>query len=156
LAAKLGQVRSKEVLKAYLCQKRELSPNVTFFQYRRAFLLPQDGLQNAPRSAQDGSERLLKRNLFALENRLKFGSVWGPIWMHLGPLKRSDKSDSKSTSDLSCDTDIILLFCIVLDHLQDCPRGPKTTTRAPKRAPRGRQERPRRLPVERLRLLGSP
>ena len=40
---------------------------------------PQDGAQNAPRSAQDGSKRLLKRNFFALENRLKFGRVWGPI-----------------------------------------------------------------------------
>ena len=33
---------------------------------------PQDGAQNAPRSAQDGSKRLLKSNFFALGNRLKF------------------------------------------------------------------------------------
>ena len=36
------------------------------------YLGPQDGFQNAPRSAQDGSKRLSKRNFFALENRLKF------------------------------------------------------------------------------------
>ena len=45
---------------------------------------PQDGAQNAPRSAQDGSKRLLKRNFFALENRLKFGRVWGPILVDFG------------------------------------------------------------------------
>ena len=36
------------------------------------FLRPQDGAQNASRSAQDGSKRVLKGNFFALENRLKF------------------------------------------------------------------------------------
>ena len=36
------------------------------------YLGPQDGAQNAPRSAQDGSKRVLKGNFFALENRLKF------------------------------------------------------------------------------------
>ena len=51
--------------------------NVNFHQILRP-LLPerkfasQDGLQNAPRSAQDGSKRLLKTIFFALENRLKF------------------------------------------------------------------------------------
>ena len=33
---------------------------------------PQDALQNAPRSAQKGSKRLLKSNFFALESRLNF------------------------------------------------------------------------------------
>ena len=33
---------------------------------------PQDGLQNAPRSAQDGSKTVLESNLFGLEIRLKF------------------------------------------------------------------------------------
>ena len=46
----------------------------------------QDGLQNAPRSAQDGSKRLLKSNFFALENRLKFGLVLDPILVDLGLL----------------------------------------------------------------------
>ena len=38
---------------------------------------PQDDLQNDPRSAQDGSKRLLKSNFFALENRLNFGCLLG-------------------------------------------------------------------------------
>ena len=38
---------------------------------------PQDGVKNAPGSAQDGSKRLLKSIFFALENRLKFGLVLG-------------------------------------------------------------------------------
>ena len=51
--------------------------NVNFHQILRPLLRErkfgaQDGLQNAPRSAQDGSKRLLKSNFFALENRLKF------------------------------------------------------------------------------------
>ncbi len=36
------------------------------------YLEPQDGLQNAPRSAQDGSKSLLESNFFALENHLKY------------------------------------------------------------------------------------
>ncbi len=51
--------------------------NVNFHQILRPLIPerkfgPQDGLQNAPRSVQDGSKRLLKSNFFALENRLKF------------------------------------------------------------------------------------
>ena len=38
----------------------------------QGFAPPQDGFQNAPRSAQEGSKRLLKSNFFALENRLEF------------------------------------------------------------------------------------
>ena len=50
--------------------------NVNFHQILRfpipeLYFGPQDGLQNAPRSAQDGSKRLLKSNFFALENPLK-------------------------------------------------------------------------------------
>ena len=54
------------------------------------FLRPQDGLQNASRSAQDGSKRLLKRNFFALENRLKFGLGLGPILVDFGRPKRPE------------------------------------------------------------------
>ena len=59
---------------------------------------PQDGLQNAPRSAQDGSKRLLKTNFFALENRLKFGRVLGPILVDFGSslgAQNRPKSDPK-------------------------------------------------------------
>ena len=51
--------------------------NVNFHQtlclpIPQRFLEPQDASLNAPRSAQDGSKRLLKSILFAFENRLKF------------------------------------------------------------------------------------
>ena len=79
LAPKFGQVASKTRLGSLSTSK-----NVNFHQTLRLpmfqrFLEPQDGLQNAPRSAQDGSKRLLKSNFFALENRLKFGLVLGAI-----------------------------------------------------------------------------
>jgi len=46
------------------------------------------GGPSAPRSAQDGSKRLLKSNFFALQNRLKFGLVLGPILVDFGLPKR--------------------------------------------------------------------
>ena len=42
------------------------------FPIRKLLFGPQDGAQNGPRSAQDGSKTLLKRVFFALENRLGF------------------------------------------------------------------------------------
>ena len=50
------------------------------------FWEPQDASQNAPRSAQDGSKRLLKMIFFALENRLNFGLVLDPILVDFGLL----------------------------------------------------------------------
>ena len=61
----------KRVLETYQHEKRDFSPNTRPRVPERKFG-PQDGLQNAPRSAQDGSKRLLKSNFFALENRLGF------------------------------------------------------------------------------------
>ena len=63
--------------------------NVNFHQTLRLpipqrFLEPQDASQNAPRSAQDGSKRLLKSIFFALENRLKFGLVLDAILVDFG------------------------------------------------------------------------
>ena len=51
--------------------------NVNFHQTLRLpmfqrLLEPQDGLQNAPRSAQDGSKRLLKSNFLDVENHVEF------------------------------------------------------------------------------------
>ena len=63
--------------------------NMNFHQMLRP-LLPerrfglQDGLQNAPRSAQDSSKRLLKTNFFALENRLQFGFALDPTLVDFG------------------------------------------------------------------------
>ena len=70
--------------------------NVNFHQILRLLIPeryfgPQDGLQNAPRSAQDGSKRLLKTIFFALENRLNFGLVLGPILVDFEPPKPSKK-----------------------------------------------------------------
>ena len=45
---------------------------------------PQDGLLNAPSSAQDGSKSLLKSDFYALENRLKFCLVSGGIFNRFG------------------------------------------------------------------------
>ena len=48
------------------------------------FLEPQDGLQNAPRSAQDGSKRLLKIIFWLLKIVLKFVSFWVSILVDFG------------------------------------------------------------------------
>ena len=63
--------------------------NVNFHETLRLpipqrFLEPQDAFQNAPRSAQDSSKRLLKSIFFALENRLKFCLVLGWFLVDLG------------------------------------------------------------------------
>ena len=63
--------------------------NVNFHQtlclpIPQRFLEPQDASQNAPRSAQDGSKRLLESIFFALENRLKFGLVLDAILVDFG------------------------------------------------------------------------
>ena len=42
------------------------------FPIRKLLVGPQDGAQNGPRSAQDGSKTLLKSAFIALENRLGF------------------------------------------------------------------------------------
>ena len=70
-----GQVGPSSVQKA--SWKRIIIKNVNFHETLRLpipqrFLEPQDAAQNAPRSAQDSPERLLKSNFFALEHRLKF------------------------------------------------------------------------------------
>ena len=83
-----AKINPKCILEAYQHQKREFSRNITFSNTFGVFL-PQDGSQNAPRSAQDGPKRLLKSFFFALENRLKFGLVLGSILVDLGLPKRS-------------------------------------------------------------------
>ena len=78
--AKIGP---KRVLEAYQHPKRDVSPN-TCPRVPERYIGAQDGSQNAPRSAQDGSKRLLKSTFFALENRLKFGLVLGAILADFG------------------------------------------------------------------------
>ena len=141
--------------------------NVNFHQILRLpiperFLGPQDGLQNAPRSAQDGSKRLLKRNFFGLENRLKFGLVLGPILVDFGSSLGAPKIRMRGPmwGSKSVFFGMLFLCCFGSPSRRPKrrPRGPKTPPRGSRRrprgsqtppksvqeAPRGRQERPRR------------
>ena len=86
-----GQVGPSWVLNAF--RKLIFVKNVKTHETLRlpmsqGFAPPQDGLQNAPRSTQDGSKRLLKSNCFALEDRCKSGLVLGAIlnrfWLRFG------------------------------------------------------------------------
>ena len=135
-------------MEAYQHPKRDFSPNTRPRVPERKFG-PQDGSQNGPRSAQDGSKRLLKRNFFALENRLKFALVLGAIlvrfWLLLGGL-------TLRTVPPMWGLEADLFWVCDLCHIwspprrpKRRPRGPKTPPRASQEAPRGRQERPRRL-----------
>ena len=65
--------------------KRINIKNVIFHQILRPLIperkfAPQDGFQNASRSAPDGPKRLLESNFFVLEHRLKFGLVLGTVF----------------------------------------------------------------------------
>ena len=138
----------KRVLEAYQHQKRDFSPNTRPRGPERKFG-PQDGLQNAPRLAQDGSKRFLKSNLFALENLLKFGLVLGAILVDFGLPNPPFMSGGVWAGSGS---KIVLLFVrrfvlIVLGSKTPRRRlrGPETPPRASQEAPRGPQEDPRRL-----------
>ena len=68
--------------------------NVNFHETLRLsmfqrFLEPQDASQNASRSAQDSSKRLLKIIFFALENRIKCCLVLGSFLVDFGASKRA-------------------------------------------------------------------
>ena len=127
-APKFGQLRSKTRLESVSTSK-----NVNFHQTLRLpipqrYLEPQDGLQNVPRSAQDGPKRLLKTNFFALEHRLKFGIVLAPILIDLG--SRLGSSEPKKPSP-HCSESIIsknwLLLVPTCLHSpsQNSPKGLK-------------------------------
>ena len=138
----------KRVLNAYQHQKREFSPNTSPRVRERKFQ-SQDGPQNRPRSAQDGSKRLLKTTFFALEIRLNFGLVLGPILVDFGVLfggLQTSGCDPKLVWKL---TFVGLSLWCRFGSLPRRPkrhsRGPKIPPRAPKEAPRGPQEPPRRL-----------
>ena len=126
-------------MKACHHQKHDFSPNTRPRARERKFQ-SQDGLQNVPRSAQDGSKRLLKTNFFALENRLKFGLVLAPILVDFGsrnaplwaPFWRP-KSIKKSIKKLTAQN-------VDPRSPQDRPRPPQDS---PKSAPRPRKTTPR-------------
>ena len=101
---------------------------------------PQDGLQNGPRSAQDGSKRLLESNFFALENRVKFGRVLGPILDDLGS-QIPPKKLGGSPPLLHLER---VRFSSYVMHRFKVAQGPaKWPQDPPKGAPRGSKRRPR-------------
>ena len=115
---------------------------------------PQDGLQNGPRSAQDGPKRLLKTNFFALENRLEFGLVLAPILVDFGSrnaplwapfwrpksIKKSIKNLTAQNVDPRSPQDRPRR---PQDAPKSAPRPPKTTPRPPKSSLRDPQDPPK-------------
>ena len=104
-----------------------------------------------PRSAQEGSKRLLKSHFFALKNCLKICSVLGPILVVFGSLWGGQKLGWCPP----CWVWKLMFFGHVIFVTFESPlswpkrrprrpRGPQTPPRAPREAPRGRQERSRR------------
>ena len=111
----------------------------------------QDGLQNAPRSAQDGPKRLLESTFFALENRLKFGFVLDPI---LGRFWSPFWDPSSFPRRIFFALEVCLFLTCYLGHIlvasktaQEAPKRPqdlpKTAPRGPKTPPRGLRVAPR-------------
>ena len=102
----------------------------------------QDGLQNVPRSTQDGSKRLLKSIFYALENRLKFGLVLGAI---LGRFWLPNPSQKTwATPPLFCILKAFI-FEVLFASLQEGPRGTQEGPRGAQEARGSLQERPKRL-----------
>ena len=111
---------------------------------------PQDGLQNAPRSAQDGSKRLLKSNFFALENRLKFGLVLGSDFGRFIPPKKLGRSPPllhlESVRFSSCVMHRFKMAQEPAKRLQDPPKGAPRGSKRPPRAPQEASTEPQETP----------
>ena len=95
-----------------------------------------------PKIGRRRPQEVLEEAFFALENHLEFGclsgAIWGRFWLpKRGPI--GDRDSALGGLDFAC------YFDVVLDRLQDCPRGAQEAPRPPKSAPRGSEERPRRL-----------
>ena len=105
-------------------------------------------LKMGPRSAQEGSKRLLKSHFFALKNCLKICSVLGPILVVFGSLWGGQKlgwcPPCWVWKLMFFGHVIFVTFGSPLRWPKRLPRGPQTPPRAPREAPRGRQERSRR------------
>ena len=127
--------------------------NVNFHQTLRLpipqrFWELQDASQNAPRSAQDGSKRLLESIFFALENRLKFCLVLGGILVDFGLQNGAKKMWRQDFFGYFWGFKNALHLCLVLDRLQDGPRGPRKPPGAPQETPsRENPPRPARADV---------
>ena len=152
-----AKLRPKRVLEAYQHPKRDFSPN-TRPRVRERHIGVQDAPQNAPRSGQDGSKRLLKSIFLALENRLNFCLVLGPILFDFGrPFGTLSTLDSRTFFALevdlfwACYLGLILVASKTAQEgprslqirpgcLQENPRSPQDVPRNPQEAPRSFQE----------------
>ena len=103
----------------------------------------QDGLQNGPRSAQDGSKRVLNTIFFALENRLNFGLVLGPILVDFGLPKAPPCW--RTTRRLRV-WKLTFFGYVIFVIFWSPPRRPKRRPRGPKTPPRAPQEAPKSAP----------
>ena len=119
---------------------------VLVFPIRKWFFGPQDGLQNALRSPQDGSKRVLRsiffRHRFCLRFWFAFGPVLVPSWPPFGRPKRP-QNRSKNQSK------IVLLQDGLQDRSKTAQEPPKTLPglpRTPSRPPKTLPKRPREPP----------
>ena len=117
---------------------------VLVFPIRKCFFGPQDGLQNALRSPQDGSKRVLRSNFFRHRFCLRFWSTFGPVlvpsWPPFGRPKRP-QNRSKNRSK------IVLLQDGLQDRSKTAQEPPKTLPglpRTPSRPPKTLPKRPPR------------
>ena len=113
---------------------------------------PQDGLQNAPRSAQDGSKRVLESNFFALENRLKFRLVLGSDFGRFG-LPECPPLGTLLTTQI--DQKINKKLAWSKSRPKIATRPPKTSPEPPQDPPR-RHQGPTRAPQDPPRSLPRP
>ena len=100
---------------------------VLVFPIRKLFFGSQDGLQNALRSSQEGSKRVLRSIFF--RHRFDFGPILVPFWLPLGSLlgaQNDPKIDPKIYQKSSC-----------------CKMASKTAPRPPKGLPRCSPDSPR-------------
>ena len=115
---------------------------VFVFPIRKCFFGPQDGLQNAQRSPQDGSKRVLRSNFFRHRFWLRFWSTFGPVlvpsWPPFGRPKRP-QNRSKNRSK------IVLLQDGLQDRSKTAQEPPKTPP-GPPRTPQDPPKTPPRTP----------
>ena len=117
---------------------------VFVFPIRKWFFGPQDGFQNALRSPQDGSKRVLRSIFFRHRFCLRFWSDFGPVlvpsWPPFGRPKRP-QNRSKNQSK------IVLLQDGLQDRSKTAQEPPKTLPglpRTPSRLPKTLPKRPPR------------
>ena len=119
---------------------------VLVFPIRKCFFGPQDGFQNALRSPQDGSKRVLRSNFFRHRFCLRFWTTFGPVlvpsWPPFGRPKRP-QNRSKNRSK------IVLLQDGLQDRSKTAQEPPKTLPglpRTPSRPPKTLPKRPQEPP----------